>query len=277
MSMELSVPPQLTAPFGAYPNLLSITPSDRACFCHAVVRFPPTPPPRVEDFSRPDRNQTIRHLATEEERQEARSWAGATTEGTARRKDRRDVPFSIGRYDEDRRHMYMSELFHDHSGSNRSNDENVHPNARTLHVGIDLSGPVGTPVYACCDGVVHAAGYNAPLGDYGYVLVVRHWFETTNHIHNGKRVVQFYALYGHLDATVETRPWRPGDAIQGGQKLACMGDVHENGGWLVPHVHFQVSLHPPATHDMPGVVKLEDREKALLEYLDPRYVLGEIY
>jgi len=28
---------------------------------------------------------------------------------------------------------------------------------------------------------------------------------------------------------------------------------------------------------MPGVVSLKDRENALLEYVDPRYVLGELY
>ena len=31
------------------------------------------------------------------------------------------------------------------------------------------------------------------------------------------------------------------------------------------------------THDMPGVVSPVDRDEALLEYIDPRYVLGELY
>ena len=43
------------------------------------------------------------------------------------------------------------------------------------------------------------------------------------------------------------------------------------------HVHFQLSIEPPDTHDMPGAVTLEDRPKALVKYPDPRYVLGMLY
>ena len=46
---------------------------------------------------------------------------------------------------------------------------------------------------------------------------------------------------------------------------------------LGTHVHFQLAVNPPPTHDMPGVVALSDRDEALLEYVDPRYVLGELY
>ncbi|GIT41297.1 MAG: hypothetical protein Ct9H300mP10_03070 [Methanobacteriota archaeon] len=55
-----------------------------------------------------------------------------------------------------------------------------------------------------------------------------------------------------------------------------MGDKHENGGWE-PHLHFQLSLVEPETHDLPGVVAPEDREQALLDYPDPRLVLGPLY
>lgn len=46
---------------------------------------------------------------------------------------------------------------------------------------------------------------------------------------------------------------------------------------LGTHLHFQLAVHPPKTHDMPGVVTLTSRDEALLEYVDPRYVLGELY
>ena len=50
-----------------------------------------------------------------------------------------------------------------------------------------------------------------------------------------------------------------------------------NGGWD-PHLHFQLSLIEPITHDMPGVVNPKDREEALLKnYPDPRLVMGTIY
>ncbi len=67
------------------------------------------------------------------------------------------------------------------------------------------------------------------------------------------------------------------------------------------HLHFQLALNPPTTHDMPGVVSVADRSEALLEYIgkifdaapevlrcansftdnkpltDPRFVVGELY
>ena len=37
------------------------------------------------------------------------------------------------------------------------------------------------------------------------------------------------------------------------------------------------ALAEPATHDMPGVVSLASRERALLDYPDPRLVAGPLY
>ena len=55
-----------------------------------------------------------------------------------------------------------------------------------------------------------------------------------------------------------------------------MGDKHENGGWE-SHLHFQLSIIEPKTHDMPGVIDPNEREMALINYPDPRLVLGPIY
>ena len=55
-----------------------------------------------------------------------------------------------------------------------------------------------------------------------------------------------------------------------------MGDKHENGGWE-SHLHFQLSINEPETHDMPGVVDPQNRDEALENYPDPRLVLGPIY
>ena len=133
---------------------------------------------------------------------------------------------------------------------------------------MDLAGPVHTPVYAFTDGSIHKAGYNPALGDYGNVIVVEHF------LHN--HTATLYALYGHL-ANASLVGKQAGDAVRAGQVLGWMGNVHEGGGWFVSHVHFQVALHAPATHDMPGAVCRRDRRTALVEYFDPRYVLGELY
>jgi len=58
--------------------------------------------------------------------------------------------------------------------------------------------------------------------------------------------------------------------------MRTMGKKHENGGWE-PHVHFQLSLVEPVVPDLPGVVARADREQALIDYPDPRLVLGALY
>ncbi|MCO4774172.1 MAG: peptidoglycan DD-metalloendopeptidase family protein [Deltaproteobacteria bacterium] len=158
--------------------------------------------------------------------------------------------FAIGRYDEDRRGMYEQDLF---------------DGARTLHVGIDLGGPPGTPVKAFADGVVFAAGSNPEPGDYGHVIV-------TEHVLEGQTV---WALYGHL-SSASLDDVSPGQSIVAGQELGVLGDESENGGWP-PHLHFQLSLERPQTHDLPGVVDPAEREAALRRFPDPRLVLGPLY
>ena len=61
-----------------------------------------------------------------------------------------------------------------------------------------------------------------------------------------------------------------------GDRVGAIGAWRENGHWP-SHVHFQISLAEPATHDMPGVVSLASRERALLDYPDPRLVAGPLY
>ena len=67
-----------------------------------------------------------------------------------------------------------------------------------------------------------------------------------------------------------------GDMVKEGDVIAWFGAFEENGGWE-PHLHFQLSLIEPETHDMPGVVAPEDRDQALKDYPDPRLVLGPLY
>ena len=46
---------------------------------------------------------------------------------------------------------------------------------------------------------------------------------------------------------------------------------------LAAHIHIQLSLVEPIGNDLPGVVKLSDRDEALKIYLDPRLIIGQIY
>lgn len=158
--------------------------------------------------------------------------------------------FWVGKWDERRPFDYGQPLF---------------GGRRELHVGVDLGGPEGTAVHSFAPSVVEHAGYNAAAGDYGHVLVVRVAVEGA----------PLWALYGHLSAeSVRRSPvgsrWETGDV------LGWLGGPSENGGWP-PHLHFQLSVDRPETHDLPGVVSLTDRVDALRRYPDPRRVLGPLW
>ena len=168
--------------------------------------------------------------------------------------------WDVGRYDERRRNMYTTALF-----GNASKEIDGYEGVRDVHIGLDIGGPVGTAVFAPLDGVVHSFGYNEAAGDYGHVVV-------TEHVVGAHRV---WMLFGHLDASSVAFK-RVGGKVRRGDRVGAMGDKHENGGWPA-HVHFQLSLVRPSTHDMPGVVSLAQRAKALLEYPDPRLVAGPLY
>lgn len=265
-SAAADIPAETCAPFGAYPNPLQLTEADRATF-HPVVRFPV--PPTVLDFTEPHR--PFPGMATEEQRQavaEGKRLADVLPSDQWERV--RDLGYTLGRYDEPRVNLYESAHFDD-------TDQSIESFAgrRNLHVGVDLGGPVGTSVYAFTTGRVHAVGVNPALGDYGHVVVVQHELPRQNDDDgNGERTC--YALYGHLDASV-VKSFRVGDVVTTGQRLGAMGGIDENGGWMAPHVHFQLSLHAPVTHDLPGAVAAADRARALVDFPDPRCVLGELY
>lgn len=161
--------------------------------------------------------------------------------------------FGIGRYNEDRRGMYETALF-------KSGEA-----PRTIHVGIDIGAPVGTPVKAFFGGEIFLVGNNAAEGDYGHTVITRH-------VLGGQ---ELFALHGHLGAaSIALRA--PGSKFSAGEVIAWVGDRHENGGWN-PHLHFQLSLRRPEKCDMPGVVSPAQRKSALRLYPDPRLVLGALY
>ncbi|MCB9030378.1 MAG: peptidoglycan DD-metalloendopeptidase family protein [Deltaproteobacteria bacterium] len=162
----------------------------------------------------------------------------------------RHSDFGIGRFNEKRPGMYITDQF---------------GGIRDIHMGLDIGAPVGTPVHAFFDGEIYTFGYNPDEGDYGNVIITKHRLDG----------VDLYALHGHLSADSITG-LQVGQFFSAGSVIGFVGDRHENGNWN-PHVHFQLSLERPITHDMPGVVSDENRADALQKYLDPRLVLGPIY
>jgi murein DD-endopeptidase MepM/ murein hydrolase activator NlpD len=94
------------------------------------------------------------------------------------------------------------------------------PRWGTVHQGIDIAGPIGTPIYAAADGVVIDAG---PASGFGLWVRIRH--------NDGSVTV-----YGHLyDFFVSV-----GERVPAGMQIARMGNRGDSTG---PHLHFEVIMN----------------------------------
>ncbi len=89
----------------------------------------------------------------------------------------------------------------------------------TLHAGIDLAAPLGTPIGAVGDGVVLKAG---PATGFGLAIYIQH--------ENGDVTV-----YGHM----YVMDVKTGDIVQAGQQIA---EVGSNGFSTGPHLHLEVHV-----------------------------------
>ena len=172
------------------------------------------------------------------------------------------LDYQIGRYDEHRPGMYTTEIF---SGE------------RDLHVGLDIGAPVDTEVFCFADGVVFSKGVNPEAGSYGPTIITQHELQLPISVGSDDltELRKFWVLHGHL-STKSLDMVEVGDNVSQGQLIATIGDEHENGGWP-PHIHIQISLTEPIDNDLPGVVKLSERDQALETSPDPRLIIGQIY
>ena len=98
-----------------------------------------------------------------------------------------------------------------------------------MHAGIDLSGPVGTPIYATADGIVSESGYNR--GGYGNLIKIDH----------GRGIE---TRYGHLSSIGV----RAGQRITRGQLIGRMGSTGRSTG---SHLHYEVRIDGRAVNPIP--------------------------
>jgi 4-aminobutyrate aminotransferase-like enzyme/Ser/Thr protein kinase RdoA (MazF antagonist) len=135
---------------------------------------------------------------------------------------------------------------------------------RTVHCGLDIFLPAGSPLYAPLPGRVHSvANHRAPL-DYGPTLILVH--ETADGL-------PFYTLYGHLGAEI-LEYLKPGMAVKQGELIGLVGDTAVNGSWP-PHLHFQIItdlLGYPDT--FPGVAPASQRAVWLSLSPDPGLIVS---
>ncbi|SDH22896.1 Peptidase family M23 [Pedobacter terrae] len=133
---------------------------------------------------------------------------------------------------------------------------------RRLHLGVDIWGAEGTPVYNFYDAIVHSFANNNNFGDYGATIILAYDIEG----------YKFHALYGHLNLA-SLGNLKEGMQIKAGAKFAELGNKDENG-WWPPHLHFQlIEDMQGLTGDYPGVCKFSEREKYLANCPDPNLIL----
>ena len=97
-----------------------------------------------------------------------------------------------------------------------------------MHAGIDLAGPIGTPIYATADGYV---GRSEWAGGYGNLIELNHG-----------RGIQ--TRYGHLTrSTVQS-----GQAVKRGQLIGYMGSTGRSTG---SHLHYEVRIDGKAVNPIP--------------------------
>lgn len=95
------------------------------------------------------------------------------------------------------------------------------------HQGIDMAGPVGTPIYATGDGVITFAGWQR---GYGNIIKIQHELGTETR-------------YGHLSKI----------RVKVGQKVSrnsLIGDMGNTGRSTGPHLHYEVRVDGKAVNPM---------------------------
>jgi len=162
-----------------------------------------------------------------------------------------NAKYGIGGYNENRR-IYSRSA---HFGGNEEEP-------RRLHLGIDIWGNAGTPVFAPMGGMVHSFAFNNNFGDYGATIILLHQLDG----------IAFYTLYGHVSLK-DIGVLNEGIYINHGQEFAHFGLPRENGQWP-PHLHFQVIADMEFKKgDYPGVCRLSEKEKYLRNCPDPDLIL----
>ena len=87
----------------------------------------------------------------------------------------------------------------------------------TMHYGLDLAGPLGTPIHSATDGVVIRAGRASGYGNAVYIQ------DEDGNVH----------VYGHMRYyDVEA-----GDLVHAGDQIAKIGNEGQSTG---PHLHYQI-------------------------------------
>ncbi len=104
-----------------------------------------------------------------------------------------------------------------------------------MHEGVDMAGPVGTPIHATGDGVVTYAGRQ---GAYGNLIKIEHELGTETR-------------YGHLSRIGV----KVGQRVSQGELIGAMGNTGRSTG---PHLHYEVRMNGRAVDPMSFIKAAEN-------------------
>ena len=110
------------------------------------------------------------------------------------------------------------------------------------HAGVDIAGPVGTPIYAAQAGTVISSG-EAP-GGYGNLVMIDHGSGITT-------------LYAHASKVFVSK----GDKVSRGQHIAAIGNTGISTG---PHVHFEIRNGSQAIDPVVYIPKLGKKNEQVV-------------
>ncbi|WP_443025281.1 M23 family metallopeptidase [Sphingomonas sp. Leaf17] len=97
-----------------------------------------------------------------------------------------------------------------------------------MHAGVDIPGPVGTPIYATADGIIAESGRR---GGYGNMVEINH----------GKGIA---TRYGHMSKLLV----QPNTRVKRGQLIGLMGSTGRSTG---SHLHYEVRIDGHAVNPIP--------------------------
>lgn len=103
-----------------------------------------------------------------------------------------------------------------------------------MHKGIDIPGPVGTPVYATADGIVSRA---ERVNGYGNLVEIAHGNDTETR-------------YGHLSKLLV----QPNTRVRRGDLIGLMGSTGRSTG---SHLHYEIRVAGDAINPLPFVTGSE--------------------
>ncbi len=97
-----------------------------------------------------------------------------------------------------------------------------------MHAGVDIPGPIGTPIYATADGTIAHA---ERMGGYGNMVEIDH----------GKGIA---TRYGHMSKLLV----EPGAHVTRGELIGLMGSTGRSTG---SHLHYEVRIDGHAVNPVP--------------------------